>query len=148
MKPDAGKLLAVAAGHLMMRTAPALGPGYEQSSVAGLAALLKAAGEEFERGAARRVEENTELRRLFGEGAGACENPDLCGRLAEAAAGSDESLLLSELERSNAGLRELLIELHAHVETLDSDAARGLERAVWRELLASTERRKLGLGSF
>ena len=148
MKPDAGKLLAVAAAHLMVRTAPALEPGYEQSSVAGLAALLMAAGEEFERAASRRVEENTELRRLFREGAEVCEDADLCGRLEEAAAGRAGSLLLSELERSNAALRGLLIELHARVETLDSDAARGLERAVWRELVASTERRRLGLGSF
>ncbi len=148
MKPDAGKLLGVVAAHLMVRTAPALEPGYEQSSVAGLAALLMAAGEEFERGAARRVEENTELRRLFREGSQVCEDPDLCGRLEAAADSSDESLLLTGLERSNAALRALLIELHARVETLDSDGARGLERAIWRELVASTERRRLGLGAF
>ena len=148
MKPEAGKLIAVAAGHLMMKTAPALEPGYEQSSVAGLAALLMAAGEELERGVARRVEENAAMRRLFRLGAQRLGRPDLYPRLEEASVSTDESLLISDLERSNAELRELLIEMHAHVETLDNDAARMLERLIWRELVASTERRRLGLESF
>jgi hypothetical protein len=148
VKPDAGKLLGVTAGHLMTRTAPALPAGYEQASVMGLGALLIAAGEEFERGAARRVEENTELRRLFERAAAVCEDADLGARLDAASAGSDESLRLTDLELSNSALRQLLIELHAHVETLDSDAARSLDRAIWRELAASTERRKLSLAAF
>ena len=49
---------------------------------------------------------------------------------------------------SNCALRALLIDLHVHVEELDSQAARSLEAEIWRELVASTERRKLGIGPF
>ncbi|MBW2374169.1 MAG: hypothetical protein JRF70_16705, partial [Deltaproteobacteria bacterium] len=96
----------------------------------------------------RRVEENRELRRLFAEAAPAVEDAELRARLEAAAAGSDEDLAVSALEASNSVLRVLLIELHAHVEELDSDAARGVEQAIWRELVASTERRRLAMGPF
>jgi hypothetical protein len=149
VKPDPQRVLDVTAAHLMVRTAPVLPAGsYEQSSVAGLAALLMGAREEFERAAARRVDENAELRALFDRGAAAVEDEDLAARLRSAAAGADPGLLVAELEAENSALRSLLIELHAHVETLDSAAARGIDREIWRELVVSTERRKLSLGVF
>ncbi len=148
MKPDAGRLLEVTAAHLMMRTAPALPAGdYEQSSVASLGALLMAAREEYERAAARRVEENAVLRALFAR-AECVEDEDLRARLDQAAKGEDPSLLIAALEAANSELRELLIELHAHLEKLESEAARSLESEIWRELVASTERRRLSLGVF
>lgn len=149
MKPDVQRLLDVTAAHLMMRTAPMLpAGGYEQSSVAGLAALLMCVREEYERAAARRVDENAELRALFGRHADAVEDAELAGRLSAAAAGSDPGLRIPELEAENAALRGLLIELHAHVEALDSEPARAAEAGIWRELVASTERRKLALDVF
>ena len=69
-------------------------------------------------------------------------------RLEEAASSKDPSLKVSELERGNARLRGLLIELHAHVEALDSPQARQIDTAIWRELVASTERRRLMMGPF
>ncbi|MCH8950320.1 MAG: hypothetical protein IIB87_08090, partial [Chloroflexi bacterium] len=65
MKPDMGRLLEVAAGHLMGTTAPLLGEAYEQSNVSVLGMMLLAVRHEHERAAARRVEENQELRRMF-----------------------------------------------------------------------------------
>jgi hypothetical protein len=65
-----------------------------------------------------------------------------------AARGEDASLAVSALEQGNCELRALLIELHVHVEELASLAARELEAGIWRELVASTERRKLGIGPF
>ncbi len=112
MKPDLGRFLGVAASHLMTRTAPALPAGYEQSSAAALGALMIAVGEEAERAAARRVEENAALRTLFADAAAHVERAELAGRLERAAAGSDPSLQLSDLEAANAELRALLIELH------------------------------------
>jgi hypothetical protein len=76
------------------------------------------------------------------------DDTDLQKRLAAAANSSDASLLISQLEQSNDALRALLIELHAHVETLTGAQARALEDAIWRELSASTERRKLSLAPF
>ncbi len=148
MKPDVDRFLAVAATHLMMRMAPALGCSYEQSNATILGALLLAVQEEFERAAARRVEENRVLRRLFAEAVPVVQDSALRERLHEAAGGEDTGLLVSELERSNGRLRALLIELHTHVEELTSPAARQIETAIWRELAASTERRRLMMGPF
>jgi hypothetical protein len=149
VKPDPTRVLDVTAAHLMMRTAPMLEQGsYEQSSVAGLAALLMGAREEYERAAARRVEENGALRALFERAAPSVEDADLGEKLRDAAAGSDPGLRVSELEAENATLRALLIELHAHVETLDTEVARAVEQEIWRELVTSTERRKLALDVF
>jgi hypothetical protein len=147
LKPDVGRFLEVAMAHLLGRTVPALS-GYDQSSVMLLATLLGSVREEFERAAARRVAENRELRRLFAEAVSCVEDAGLEARLREAAAKEDVDLAVSALEAANAGLRELLIELHAHVEELGSEAARGVEAAIWRELQESTERRRLGLGPF
>ena len=148
MKPDVGRFLDVAALHLMTRTGAALEPGYEQSSIGVLAVMLAEVKQEFERAAARRVEENAALRALFAEAAPVVADAALGARLEDAARGVDESLLVSDLETSNAALRGLLIELHARVEELDSPEARRIEDAIWRELVTSTERRRIGIGAF
>lgn len=148
MKPDPTRFLEVVTGHLLLRTAAALGPGYEQSSLGVIAFALPAVAEEFERAAARRVDENRELRRIFGDATGVVTSGALREKLADAAWGEDESLHVSDLERSNSVLRALLIELHAHLEELDSESSRRLEGEIWRELVASTERRRLSIGLF
>ena len=147
MKPTPDRVLEVAATQLMGKIAPALGSGYEQSNAMLLAVLLSAVRQEFERAVARHVEENRELRRLFAEAAPVVEDAGLRNRLEGAAAGEDGSLLVSDLERSNADLRGLLIDLHTHVEELGSPEARRIEEAIWRELVASTERRHVSMGS-
>ncbi len=143
MKPDVTRFLEVAVGYLMTKTAPALGPGYEQSNLMAGSAMLLAVRHEFERAAARRVEENAALRRLFAEAAPSVQDTELRKRLEEEASGQDTSLLVSDLECGNGELRALLVELHAHVEALDSPEARRIEEAIWQELSASTERRAL-----
>jgi hypothetical protein len=148
MKPDPSRFLEVAAAHLMLKTGPGIANAYEQSSVMVMGVMFSAVREEFERAAARRVEENAELRRIFVEAAPLVAEADLRRRLQEAASGRDESLAVSQLESGNSALRALLIELHAHVEELDSPEARGVEQVIWRELVASTERRALSIGPF
>jgi hypothetical protein len=148
VKPDVRKLLEVAAMQLMGQIGPALPTSYQQSSAMALGAILLSTSEEFERAAARRVEENTSLRRLFGAASSVVTDSELGARLEQAAASSDGDLAVSALEASNARLRALLIELHAHVEEIESPEARSLDDAIWRELAASTERRKLAFASF
>lgn len=148
MKPDVARFLEVAAMHLLVRTAPELRHAYAQGDVAVLAGMLAAVGEEFERAAARRVEENRALRELFARALPAVEEPGLRARLEEAAASQDPGLRVSELEQENGRLRALLIELHAHVEEQPGADARRIEEAIWAELAASTGRRRLGLGAF
>ena len=147
MKPDPTRFLEVAAGHLMARAAPLL-PAYEQSSASVIGLLLTAVAEEFGRAAARRMDENRALRALFAEAAAAVEDAALAARLREAAEGGDPDLRVEALEATNADLRALLIELHAHVEGLASEAARPIEEAIWSELVRSTERRRLTLQIF
>ena len=148
MKPDLGRFLGVAASHLMTRTAPALPAGYEQTSAAALGAMMIAFGEEAERAAARRIEENSALRTLFADAAPHVEDAQLAVRLEQAAAGRETSFLVADLEAANADLRALLIELHERVEALGTSGAQRVEAAIWRELARSTERRRLLMGPF
>ena len=148
MKPEVPKLLEVLAGKLLFDVAPYVSPSYRQSSVGVTAILLGMVREEWDRAASRRIEENSALRELFRNAAPAVTDTALRRRLEAAAISSEASLLISELERSNDALRALLIELHAHVEEQSSAQARAIEAAIWRELSASTERRKLGLAPF
>ena len=148
MRPEATRFLGVAAGHLMLKTAGALGSGYEQSSVSVMGLMLTQLADEFERAAARRVEENRALRRIFTDAADAVADDGLRAKIANASSGDDPDLAVSALEQSNCELRALLIELHAYVEELDTEAARRVDAEIWRELVTSTERRKLGIGPF
>jgi hypothetical protein len=148
VKPDVDRFLEVAAAHLMMKVAPALSAGYEQANAMGLGALLMAVREENERAVARRVEENAALRALFGEAESVVRDSQLRARLSAAVTCGEGSLLVSELEAANSTLRALLILLHAHVEELAGSEARDVEASIWRELVLSTERRKLSLGPF
>ena len=148
MKPDISRVLEVLAGTLMVDVAPNVTPSYRQASVFANALLLTNIREELDRIAERRVEENRALRVLFAQAAPDIADAPLRARLAEAAESQEPSLRISALDASNAGLRQLAIELHAYVEAQDAPAARRIEASLWRELAASTERRKLGLGAF
>jgi len=146
MKPEASHALERLMQALLTELMPAVQPAYRQAGVGIQAMMIAAIREELDRAAARRFEENRALRSLFVDAAPAVTDAALRGRLGAAAQGEDASLLVPDLEASNSTLRSLLIELHAHVEGLAGDAARRIEAAIWRELAASTERRKLGLG--
>jgi hypothetical protein len=146
VKPEPSHALERLMQALLGELMPAVAPAYRQASVGAQAMLLASVREEIDRAAARRVEENRALRALFAEAAPAVADAALCERLAAAARGADESLLVPALEEGNRALRILLIELHVHVEGQEGGDARRIEAAIWRELAASTERRKLSLG--
>jgi hypothetical protein len=148
VKPPVEKVLEVLAGSLMIEIAPHVSPSYRQSSVGVSAILLTMVREEWERAAARRVEENAALRGLFRDAAPVVSDIDLRRRLETAAAERDADVRVSTLDASNDALRALLIDLHAHVEELDSAAARRIDDAIWKELAASTERRRFALAPF
>ena len=148
MKPDVPKLLEIVSSRLLFDVAPNVQASYRQQSVGITGMLLTMVREETERAAARRVEENAALRALFGRAATQVGDTALKARLTEAAAGRDPSLLLTELENANQALCALLIELHAHVEEEKAPWARALDAEIWRELVVSTERRRLSLAPF
>lgn len=100
-------------------------PDPERASDLGISAMLMAIAAEVWDGAAQNlVVENRGLRALLGEG------------------GEDDDFRLSRLKAENDRLRAKLIEAHAAAE-----AAGEAERlsAIWAELVASTERRKLSV---
>ena len=148
MKPGVEKVLEVLAGSLMIEVAPHVSPSYRQSSVGVSAILLTMIREEWDRAASRRVEENAALRALFREAAPVVTDTELRRRLEAAAAGTEKSLRISDLDPANDALRALLIDLHAHVEELGSPAAKQIDNAIWKELVTSTERRKFALAPF
>jgi hypothetical protein len=148
VKPDPTRVLEQIAASLAGDVLPNVQPRYRQASVAILAGLALAVREEFDRAAARRILENAALRDLFARAAAIATDAALAARLREAAASRDASLLVPALDASNRALRALLIALHAHVEALATPAARELDEAIWAELVASAERRKLSSGPF
>ena len=148
MKPDVSRVLDVCALQLLGEVSPGVQPAYRQASVMATAVLLTSIREELDRVAERRVDENRALQALFERALPALEDAGLRERLAAAAAAPEPGLRIAELDRRNDDLRALLVELHAHVETLDSAEARRVEDEIWQELAASTERRRLSLGMF
>lgn len=143
MKPEVPPTLQMLAVTLIGELGPQLGADYAQKTAGVLAGLLLAAAEEWDRAAARRVEENRALRRLFGEAAPRLRSEGLRRRIEAAARGRETGLRLAELDARNAGLRALLIELHAHVETLSGPEAARLEERIWEELQAGVVRRAI-----
>jgi hypothetical protein len=121
-------------------------PAYLASAIGMRGGILGLIAEEWDRVASRRVEENRAIRGLFAQAAGLPLAADLAGRLKALAATNDDDLRLSLLEAANTILRAALIELHAAAEA--TSGAEALNNAIWRELAASTERRRLSVGSF
>jgi hypothetical protein len=100
-------------------------PEAERASDLGLTAMLLAlAAEVWDDAAQNLVVENRVLRGLLGE------------------AGADDDFRLSRLKAENDRLRAKLIEAHVAAEQ-GGDAER--MAAIWAELVASTERRKLSV---
>lgn len=114
---------------------------YEQSSSAGLGMLVMQLSGQLEVATEWLVEENATLREIFRNAASIVAEPDLRDEIAAAGHGFAEGLRFSELRCANDMLRELLIELHAHVEGLEGADARALDAAIWAELDRSVQRR-------
>lgn len=122
MNPPVPNVLFELAGLLARNAAPDVPPAERASDLGLSAALLAVAGEMWDRQAHILVEENRAVRTLLGE------------------TGEDTDLHLSALRAENDRLRAALIDAHAAAETA-GDAGR--QDAIWAELLAATERRKL-----
>jgi hypothetical protein len=148
MRPSVDFYLAELKRALAQDFAPRLPTTFEQSALVRHAMLIGVVAEEFDRAAARRIEENRALRGLFADAANTVQDPDLRSRLLAASETEDRSFSVRELDAGNRSLRGLLIELHADVEQLAGNAARSLEEAIWRELVRSTERRRTSLNRF
>ncbi|WP_312160608.1 hypothetical protein [Phenylobacterium sp.] len=134
MNPTVPAVLAELAGLCMRNAMPDVHPADRASSLGLSAALLGVAAEVWDGMAARLVAENRAIRPLLARAG------ETGLDFAALATGADEDLRLSSLKAANDALRAALVELHAAAE---AKGAAGLEAAVWAELVASTERRKL-----
>lgn len=124
MTPDVPSVLSELAQLVLRNAAPDV-PDGERANALGLSSMLLALAAEVWDGAAENLVR---------------ENRALAALLDDAATESD--LRLSALRAENARLRGLLIEAHVAAEQA-GDVAR--EDAIWAELRASTERRKLSV---
>lgn len=142
MRPSGEYILQAVATALITEYVPAMTAEKAQAELGLFALLIGVVSEEMERGTARRVEENEELRGLFSEALSVVEEEDLKNRLSEAAQGEETDYRVSALDRANCDLLELLTELHGHVEGLEGEGARKLEEAIWKALENWTKRRE------
>jgi hypothetical protein len=110
------QILDRSADALAGRIAPQLRTPHLAGTANLIALLMKFSAREMERGAEIRHAENIGMRALFAELAHIVRDGDLRRRLGAAAAEDDASVVLSELDRTNADLKRLLIELHIQVE--------------------------------
>jgi hypothetical protein len=115
MKPAPDLILNQAFAKITMEMGQALPAGYEQASARTLGVLLLMVAQEFNRAAEIRAKENAAMRSLF-EAAAASAGDDLARRLRAAAREQDGDLNVAALDRANAALKGLLIELHAQAE--------------------------------
>ena len=134
MTPAVPAVLTEIAAVALRNAAPDVHPADRASSLGLSAVLLGMAAEVWDGMAARLVAENRAVRVLLARaGEAGLDYADL-------AAGVDEDLRITALKAANDALRAALIDLHAAAET---HGARDLERAIWAELAASTERRRM-----
>lgn len=140
MKPEVDQILNTSAMQLIGGVVPQLSGSYAQSSASLLGFMMMLSAQEYDRAADVRAAENADMRALFGELARKVKDKALHTKLEAAANTEDRSLKISALDAANAELRKVLIEAHAHIETL---GARDLEQKIWNTLRAAADRRIL-----
>ena len=148
MKPDPQAVLGHLTGLLLQSIAPRVQPPYLAGTIAMSGSLLSIITEEWDGAAARLVAENRAIRALFRQAEALGLEGALASELRALAGGDDEDLRISALDAANGDLRAALTRLQAAVEMRPDGAAQALNVAIWAELAASTERRKLGSSPF
>lgn len=141
MRPACEDILRILSNSLVSDYAPNIPAEKARTDLGLMALMLGVVNEEIERSAARRVEENRELRDLFRKVLPMVQDPGVKKRVEEAAATREEDYRISALDRLNADLLKVLIELHEHVEALPGQEARKAEQAIWQVLDGWTRRR-------
>lgn len=141
MKPDIPAVLEDVARKLRETILPDL-KGFQANMVGMTAAMLDMTAEAWNGAADRLVQENAALATLLAQGSALTGDP----AFRDAAKEEAEDLKISTLERINDQRRRALIALQARIET--DQSAQALNTAIWDELRASTERRRVTLANF
>lgn len=130
MIPTIPDVLGEIAGIAIRNADPSVHPADRASALGLSAALLGMAAEVWDGMADRLVTENAAIRLIL------AKDP----AYAELAGGSEGSLRISVLKAANDKLRAALIDLQTAAESRGDKA---LNEEIWRELLVSTDRRKM-----
>ena len=125
---------------LEQRVMPEIEDRYLSETIRMARSVLTIAVNAADDAVALRLEENAALRTLFADAAGAVAG-ELGDRLAERGRSSDSGFKISELDRDNAELRALLVELHAEVELRADVPGLSLNKRIWGILKAIEARR-------
>ena len=142
MNPEIPTILALT----MQRLAGGItehGAAFAQGQMGLIGMMMNLSAKEYERGAEIRVAENNDIRALFTALAPEVKDAALKAKLEAAAAGKDESLLISRLNANNYALRRLLTEVQIYAE---DNGARAAEQRIWAVLKAMAARRLVQLG--
>lgn len=139
MKLRRTTILAGIENALREKILPLIDDDFARNEVHLAATLVSVERDERDTMAALLVEEHERLRALFAQAAGIIGETALKVRLDNAAGGRTGNLRISALEAQTGELRDLLVELHEHVEARDDAAALELDRAIWRAI-RDTER--------
>jgi hypothetical protein len=119
---------------------PMLADDFARNDLRMVASLLAIDRAEREHTVALMVGEHERLRALFGSALDVVKHePGLRERLQAAAGAASDDLRLSALEARTGVLRDLLVDLHVHVEAREDPPARELDQAIWRAM-RDTER--------
>ena len=145
MKPQADYLLNTVAANLATKYVPKMAADNEMAELTLMSLLMGAVSEEFDRAAHRRIEENLALKNLFVKSLPVLNDEDLKTRLEAAINEKESDWRISTLDKATYALIELLIELHAHIEALDTKDSQKLDQAIWAELKNYSRRREFAI---
>ena len=141
MKPDAVRVLQGVSLSLLTQVVPEVATPFGQQTVSVAAGLAAMVGEEFDRAADRLVTENDAVRTILRE-AMPLLAADLQASVTRALGTSAAGYRVSALQAENDALRGALVDVHAAIDTIDSDSARAIDGKIWEELVESTRRRE------
>ena len=147
MRPDVTRVLGGVAATIAGSLMPELTTPFARATAATSAGILGMIAQEFDRAAARQVEENDAIRQILALAVDVVDEDGLTARCADVLESPPErDYRVSTLKAENDILRGLLIDVHAHAESRDDAAALNLVERIWDELRASTRRRTLKIG--
>jgi len=141
MKPDTDFLLRSLASVLRTQILPLMDSKYVQSDILLITQFLLALSADYESAAFCRIEENRELRELFAEASTYVTETNLKNRLYKAINSKDVDFKISSLDKCNQELFKILIDLHAHIETLEGEEGGRIEQTIWKVLKMKIMRR-------
>ncbi|HEY4668998.1 MAG TPA: hypothetical protein VIH05_04405 [Tepidiformaceae bacterium] len=144
MRPDVPRVIGGISAAIMTQILPELRTPIAIQNTTLAVGLMVMISQEFDRAAARLVEENRALRELLTDAQGILDDEPLAIRIQEAVGtGEDPDLHIPALQASNDRLRAMLIDVQARAEAADGREFDNLDERIWAELQESTRRRHL-----